>query len=131
MDNDKDWMPAALLAMVESKITNILARASMKQPSKLEYESSDSQPSTSSSDQSSTARPSGLPSRRAAQKKMDYSEVHIDNDGNDMSLSNGGKKRKALAIVSTKQSSKSAIVSTKPVLKKAMLTKVDDSTMRI
>ena len=51
---------------------------------------------------------------------MSYSEVHIDNDGNDMSLSNGGKKRKASAIVSKsaivsmskKQPSKSAIVST-------------------
>jgi hypothetical protein len=113
--NDEHLMPPKYLEQIKSTMADLLASsASTKQPSMLEHVSSDSQPSTSSSDQSSTARPSGLPSRRAAQKKVNYSEVHIDNDGNDTSLSksNGGKKRKASAIVSTKQPSKSAIVST-------------------
>jgi hypothetical protein len=112
--NDEHLMPPKYLEQIKSTMADLLAsRASTKQPSMLEHVSSDSQPSTSSSDQSSTARPSGRPSCSAAKKKVNYSEVHIDNDGNDTSLSksNGGKKRKASAIV-TKQPSKSAIVST-------------------
>ena len=70
---------------------------------------------TTSSDQSSTARPSGLPSRRAAHKKVNYSEVHIDNDGNDMSSSNGGKKRKSLKVSQSSKKSRRSSTSTAPM----------------
>ena len=57
---------------------------------------------TTSSDQSSTGRPSGRPSRRVHKKKVNYSELNVDDEGNEAS-SNGGKKRKT-----TKEGSKSS-----------------------
>ena len=62
---------------------------------------------TTSSAQSSNVRPSGLPSRRATKKKVNYSEVHIDNDGNYTSSSNGGKKKRKTNSKGTKSSKKS------------------------
>ena len=123
--NNECLMPPKYLEQIKSTIAEHLASVALtKQPLIGQTMSnggkkqlvSKKQPSSVSAKQliidiieepSSTVRPSGLPSRRAAQNKVSYSEVHIDNDGNDMSLSNGGKKRKASAIVS-----KSAIVST-------------------
>ncbi len=50
---------------------------------------------TTSSDQSSTGRPSGRPSRRVQKKKVNYSELNVDDEGNESS-SHGGKKRKTM-----------------------------------
>jgi len=111
MVNDKDWMPAALLAMIENKIADILASSIedelTKQPSKSAIVST-KQPLQSIV---STKQPSK--SAIVLTKQPLQSIVSTKQPSKSAIVST---KQPLQSIVSTKQPSKSAIVSTKQPL---------------